>query len=568
MLNKKDPLIDAIQQVMQSNQADRDAVKAVNEKFGIQDRRVLPRERQGEWDAAYKTVLSEGVEALDEDWDPEKLKKAKKIEKGAKTIKGKGHIKDFGKLIADRTKNDAVTGLDSASGAKKAMKQLYGKNKGDSGAIKKISEEEKLSSAQKHHMDVDDDNDIDSKDLKMKRMGMEEAKKMKGDDPCWKNYKMVGMKKKGGKPVPNCVPVKEQMADPYAEGQASSITTVKPKIPAPKATSITQDQKNALTNKIKSIKEAKKAAMCEDTLEEGGMKKTMGEFKRGTLHSGSKTGPIVKSRKQAIAIGMNSEEKVNEATAPSMSRADAITQGRQKQQAAAVASSVQKQNAIQRTNVGPGALTGGSLGNNSGSGTTAVSGPASRLSRISSSSVAGDARGGARPGPLPPKSPMAGQGSASPPPKSPMSGQGSASPPPKSPMSGQGSASPPPKSPMSGQGAPGVRSQPGGARPGVVAKNSSTGAQSSTGIQVGGARPDAVAKNSPTAKAPVPTAKPTGGSTGSKVVKPVRKQPTTGTAKPTSGGVPARPARKSSVLGRVGRARRIDKNNDVGPGNS
>jgi hypothetical protein len=27
--------------------------------------------------------------------------------------------------------------------------------------------------------------------------------------PCWKGYEMVGMKKKGGKPVPNCVPVKE-----------------------------------------------------------------------------------------------------------------------------------------------------------------------------------------------------------------------------------------------------------------------------------------------------------------------------------------------------------------------
>lgn len=29
------------------------------------------------------------------------------------------------------------------------------------------------------------------------------------DDPCWKNYKMVGMKKKGGREVPNCVPKEE-----------------------------------------------------------------------------------------------------------------------------------------------------------------------------------------------------------------------------------------------------------------------------------------------------------------------------------------------------------------------
>ena len=31
----------------------------------------------------------------------------------------------------------------------------------------------------------------------------------------------------------------------------------------------------------------------------------MHKYKHGTLHSGSKKGPIVKSRKQAIAIGMH-----------------------------------------------------------------------------------------------------------------------------------------------------------------------------------------------------------------------------------------------------------------------
>lgn len=40
-----------------------------------------------------------------------------------------------------------------------------------------------------------------------------------------------------------------------------------------------------------------------------GMKKTMREFKKGTLHSGSKTGPKVTSRKQAIAIGMSQQRK-------------------------------------------------------------------------------------------------------------------------------------------------------------------------------------------------------------------------------------------------------------------
>lgn len=41
----------------------------------------------------------------------------------------------------------------------------------------------------------------------------------------------------------------------------------------------------------------------------GKVEKTMHEFKEGTLHSGSKKGPKVKSRKQAIAIALNQERK-------------------------------------------------------------------------------------------------------------------------------------------------------------------------------------------------------------------------------------------------------------------
>lgn len=37
---------------------------------------------------------------------------------------------------------------------------------------------------------------------------MKSIKEMK-NDPCWKNYEMIGKKKKNGKEVPNCVPVKE-----------------------------------------------------------------------------------------------------------------------------------------------------------------------------------------------------------------------------------------------------------------------------------------------------------------------------------------------------------------------
>lgn len=39
--------------------------------------------------------------------------------------------------------------------------------------------------------------------------------------------------------------------------------------------------------------------------------KVLSEYKRGTLHSGSKKGPVVTSRKQAVAIAMSEQRKVS-----------------------------------------------------------------------------------------------------------------------------------------------------------------------------------------------------------------------------------------------------------------
>ena len=41
------------------------------------------------------------------------------------------------------------------------------------------------------------------------------------------------------------------------------------------------------------------------------MHKVMKEFKMGELHSGSKKGPVVEDRKQAIAIGMSEARKAS-----------------------------------------------------------------------------------------------------------------------------------------------------------------------------------------------------------------------------------------------------------------
>lgn len=56
---------------------------------------------------------------------------------------------------------------------------------------------------------------------------VKEAKKMKGEDPCWKDYKMVGTKKgKGGKEVPNCVPEETEIKEGEEKGGGYNATAV------------------------------------------------------------------------------------------------------------------------------------------------------------------------------------------------------------------------------------------------------------------------------------------------------------------------------------------------------
>lgn len=53
--------------------------------------------------------------------------------------------------------------------------------------------------------DLDNDGDTDEPISKAAK-DAEDKEVSEDDDPCWKNYKMVGTKKKNGKEVPNCVP--------------------------------------------------------------------------------------------------------------------------------------------------------------------------------------------------------------------------------------------------------------------------------------------------------------------------------------------------------------------------
>lgn len=46
------------------------------------------------------------------------------------------------------------------------------------------------------------------------------------EDPCWDGYRQLGMKKKNGKEVPNCIPEEEELDE--AEYQGREVTLNKP----------------------------------------------------------------------------------------------------------------------------------------------------------------------------------------------------------------------------------------------------------------------------------------------------------------------------------------------------
>lgn len=86
-----------------------------------------------------------------------------------------------------------------------------------------------------------------------------EEKKMKGADPCWKGYQMVGTKKKGGRTVPNCVP--EEVVQEGIGGIEDSSTSATNSVKAMESEQRKKNMKSARI--IKSI--YKKKAKNETT---------------------------------------------------------------------------------------------------------------------------------------------------------------------------------------------------------------------------------------------------------------------------------------------------------------
>jgi hypothetical protein len=100
---------------------------------------------------------------------------------------------------AEKAKESSLKDKYDPSGMKASMKKQYGSEKGENVYFATIRKKAMQSAGYEPEGDL-----------------LDEAGKLQGGgkDPCWKGYEMVGMKKKGGREVPNCVP-KEEYTELY-----------------------------------------------------------------------------------------------------------------------------------------------------------------------------------------------------------------------------------------------------------------------------------------------------------------------------------------------------------------
>ena len=161
--------------------------------------------------------------------------------------------------------------------------------------------------AERKRRQMQDQEDSDTEDMQENPMN-----KAKGGFA-----KMAGMPKRGAKDQ-NVANMQKQN---YAKGgpRVPAPKQVSPKAPMklpaakmPAAMAVPAAPRPRVAPSLAGIAASRNPAMMMGAMKKGGMtkvEKVMHEFKAGKLHSGSKKGPMVKSRKQAIAIGLSEARK-------------------------------------------------------------------------------------------------------------------------------------------------------------------------------------------------------------------------------------------------------------------
>lgn len=134
---------------------------------------------------------------------PDYYTRLKKMESNAK----KEHKKFKDVKENCEYENNAVDELET--GLKKLNNTSY--NSIDK-LMRRIMKKNDMTAKELHNLFVDKHHKTPDVWIKGKTIMKEDKKTLRNSNPCWKGYKPVGTKKKGGKTVPNCVPVQEQHA--------------------------------------------------------------------------------------------------------------------------------------------------------------------------------------------------------------------------------------------------------------------------------------------------------------------------------------------------------------------
>jgi hypothetical protein len=148
---------------------------------------------------------AKGAEYGDTDWDKEN-KDAKKLAKPASRKLGARQ-----NFVRSTRVNESFTDMIAAyqeKGLKALAEMTKVEEEVDSETFKKEIEDQRASmEGKKKQPDVAK---ASVQAVKQEEVELDEAERMKGEDPCWKDYEMVGHKMKNGKKVPNCVPKNEE----------------------------------------------------------------------------------------------------------------------------------------------------------------------------------------------------------------------------------------------------------------------------------------------------------------------------------------------------------------------
>jgi hypothetical protein len=376
MYNKNDPLVNSVKAIMEQNEHRRRVEAKLCEELGIYSRKQLPHEHQANYDALLKQRLDEETDKqyMLRHMPGEPRKKAAKLspkdeqdpnvpnslaayrrkrhEAATKNLRKEEaeQIEEAGRVLPDLTQKETeakpskeyAQRMKDDKDKKKSNENERARAAGLFKGYKKPVKEELVGN--QHKIDLNKNNRVDAHDLKLLRTKkeMSEQDRSSSDpdfaapgDPRAPKYKdeikykpeqpKTEMPKNPPMPPrrpPNLEETSHKRLDELSLDKinAARKEAMKRKEMADKGDSPVDKKYSERYGKyVELAKRRMKSKMDEEKAtptQQKKIEKVMGEFKKGELNSGSKEGPEVTSRKQAVAIALSqaglSKKKVDE----------------------------------------------------------------------------------------------------------------------------------------------------------------------------------------------------------------------------------------------------------------